>query len=213
MKAIIVKDNLSEEEAYKLERDIILHYVFDLNYGIDIYGYRKYEENKFLTNHTFGGDGSFGMVHSDKWKEQHSKDMTGYKNPMYGVNLWNTYSTEKANEIKEKISVSSSGQNNPMFNVSPKERMNKEKYNEWYEKTSSRLKSQTGAKNPNSKKVYMYKNDEFIMEFLYIGECCQWLKDTFEIKSKMATIRDVLMKHIKKDTEYKGFKFYLSKQA
>lgn len=211
MRAIIIKDKLTEEEAYLLERQLIQYYVFDLGYGIDIQGFRNYDNGKYLTNHTFGGNGSFGMIHSEEWKTQHSKDMTGDKNPMYGVNVWDTYSEDKANKIREKISIASTGENNPMFNVSPKERMSEEKYNKWYEKTSNRLKSQTGAKNPNSKKVYMYKNNEFIMEFSYIGECCQWLKDAFEIESKIDTIRSILMTHVKNNTEYNGFKFYLSK--
>jgi hypothetical protein len=242
MKSVIVKDNLSEEEAYKLERDIIAHYVFDLNYGIDIQGYRNYSENKFLTNHTFGGDGSYGMVHSDEWRRQHSIDMTGKNNPMYGINLWETYSDDKSNEIKDKIRNAISGENNPSYGISPKERMSEEKYKEWYKKTSDRLKSQTGSNNPNygnktlhnkvkynpelriqyysrkgsqngrSKKVYVYKNNEFIKEFSYIGECCEWLKEMFNITTKIDSIRNNIKKHIKDNTEYKGFKFYFSKQ-
>ena len=241
MKAVIIKDGLSEEDAYSLERQLISHYVFDLGYGIDIKGFRNYDDNKFLTNHTFGGDGSFGMVHSDEWKIQHSIDMTGNKNPMYGVNLWDTYTEDVANEIKAKIRHSVLGEKNAMFNVSPKERMSADKYDEWYRKTSDRLKSQTGVNNPNygnktlhnkvkdnpelriqyysrkgqqngkSKNIYVYKNNEFVMEFPYIGACCEWLKETFDIQSKINSLRSTVMRHVKNNTEYCGFKFYLFK--
>lgn len=146
----IVKDNLSEEEAYKFEHELICDYVFNKGYGIDIIGFNNDKSKEFyLTNHTFGGDGSKGMVHTKEWCEQHSKDMTGENNPMYGVNLWDTYSLEQRNEIIKKISISSSGKNNAMYNVTPKERMSEDVYNNWYEKTSIRLKNQTGANNPN----------------------------------------------------------------
>lgn len=146
----IIKDNLTEEEAYKLEREVIEDYVFNKKYGIDIIGYNNNkDENGHLTNHSFGGDGSYGMVHSEEWKHQHSKDMVGEKNPMYGINVWDSYTEEEKQNIKEKIRKSSSGSNNPMYNISPSERMSEEKYKEWKEKTVNRLKAQTGSNNPN----------------------------------------------------------------
>ena len=153
MKAVIIKDGLSEEEAYNLERLLIFHYVFDLEYGIDINGYRKDKCDKFLTNQTFGGDGSFGMVHSDEWGKKHSERMKGSNNPMYGINLCDTFSESKANEIKRKIKEKTSGDKNAMYGVSPKDRMDLKTYQKWYDKTSNRCKQQKGAKNPN------YKND------------------------------------------------------
>ena len=153
MKAVIVKDGLSEEEAYKFERYLIYYYVFELGYGIDIEGFRKDNNDKHLTNYTFGGDGSFGMVHSDEWKKKHSEKMKGQGNPMYGVNLWDTYSDTKAKEIKAKISIKSSGKNNAMYGVSPKDRMSDDVYHKWYKKNYNRCKNQIGANNPN------YHND------------------------------------------------------
>ena len=55
---VILKDNLTNEEATYLEMETIEHYVFDLGYGIDIDGYRNYDENCYLTNMTFGGEGT-----------------------------------------------------------------------------------------------------------------------------------------------------------
>lgn len=114
MKVRIVEENLTEKEAYDREKTLIRYYVFTLGYGIDIHGFNnKKDEPGRLTNRTFGGDGSYGMVHSEEWRKQHSLDMMGENNPMYGANLWNTYSDEKAQLVKEKIGLTSKGKNNP----------------------------------------------------------------------------------------------------
>lgn len=145
----IVKDRLSEEEGYNLEREIIYDYVFNKGYGIDIEGLRKPNSPYQLVNHTLGGDGSYGMVHTQEWCEQHSKDMIGEKNPMYGINVWESYNEEKKQEIKEKISQHSLGINNSMYGISPSERMDSAQYKIWREKLVNRMKNQTGDKNPN----------------------------------------------------------------
>ena len=145
----IVKDNLTEEEAFNLEKEVIANYIFNLGYGIDIEGLRKPDSMYNLTNLTLGGDGNYGAVHTQEWCEQHSKDMMGEKNPMFGVNVWDSFTEEKAREIREKMSKNNLGEKNKMFGVSPKDRMSPEKYQEWYQKISSRMSSQIGEKNPN----------------------------------------------------------------
>lgn len=149
MRVEIIANNLTEDEAYKLERETIKRYVFEDGYGIDIEGYRKDDGSPCLTNSTFGGDGSYGMVHSREWCEQHSNDMKGDKNPMYGINNYERYSIEEAKAIKDKLSKAFSGSKNPMYGVSPRERMSEDKFNEWHDKIVSRGKSLTGANNPN----------------------------------------------------------------
>lgn len=239
MKVKIIKDNLSEDEAYQLERELICHYVFDLKYGIDIIGYNNNpNENGHLTNHTFGGDGSYGMVHSEEWCEQHSIDMIGKNNPMYGVNLWNTYSNEKKKEIREKLSKLNAKENNPMYGISPKERMDTETYDRWLTERVARLKSQTGSNNPNygnktlhnkikdkpelriqyyarkgsqngrAKEIFVYDKDKnFMKRFDYIGECCEWIKETLSISSKIDTIRGGITESIKNQKTYRNMYF------
>lgn len=233
----IIKDGLSEEDAYELEKYTIASYVFNLGYGIDIDGYRNESEHQ-LTNCTFGGDGSFGLVHTDEWCEQHSIDMTGENNPMYGVNLWESFSDEKAAEIKAKISKSSSGKNNPMYGVSPEERMSPEVYKEWLYKVTERGKSLTGENNPNygndTLKKKLQQNPELKMEyysrpgtqngrcrrvsvldnnrtvlhtFNYMGECALWLKEELNILSKIDGIRSHIGFSIKNNKKYHGFYF------
>ena len=150
MRVNVVSDGLSEAEAFKIEEQLISYYVFVLGYGIDIIGYNNNKnEPGHLTNHTFGGDGSKGMVHSKEWCVQHSVDMIGKNNPMYGVNFWDSYSEKKKQEILHKISNASKGKNNPMYGISPKERMDEKTYNIWYKKNRQRLKNQCGKNNPN----------------------------------------------------------------
>lgn len=204
----IVDDNLTEDEAFNLEREIIHDYVFNKNYGIDIIGYRKYEDKHYLTNSTLGGDGSFGMVHSDEWCKQHSKDMLGENNPMFGVNVWETYNDMKVKEIKDKISLSSTGENNPMFGVSPKERMSEEKYKKWYKSTSERLKNQTGSNNPNAKDVSLYDiNGNFIEKFNSLTDCANYLISNYGFNSSLDNIRSCIGRSIKKNKPYKNYIF------
>lgn len=239
MKVNIVRDNLSEDDAYRLERELIHHYVFDLGYGIDIIGYNNnINENGHLTNHTFGGDGSYGMVHSEEWRKQHSVDMTGENNPMYGVNIWDTYPNDKKNEIRSRLSELNSKENNNMYGISPKERMNDETYKKWRNKLVDRLKSQTGINNPNygnktlhnklknnpelrkqyysrkgsqngrSKEVFVYdSNKNFIKHFDYIGECCEWIKNTLSLSSNIDTIRGGITDSIKNQKTYRKMYF------
>lgn len=237
MTPIIVKDGLTEKASYELEKILIHHYVFDLGYGIDIDGYRTGSSIGFLTNHTFGGDGSYGMVHSEKWRKQHSENMKGAKNPMYGKNVWDTYDKNKVMEVKAKISIKTSGENNPMFGISPKDRMDAKTYQVWYQKVSQRCKNQIGEKNPNYKndtlrkkldlnpdlriqyysrkatqngrarKVSVYKNGVLLKTFSYIGECCEWLQKEQHIKAKTNSIRGCISESIKNNRTYHGFTF------
>ena len=77
-KAVIFKDKLNEEEAFKLEKDLINCYVSKLGYGIYIKGYYvNTENNKFLTNMTFGGEGTSGRKFSDETKMKISESHKG----------------------------------------------------------------------------------------------------------------------------------------
>ena len=74
---VIVKDNLNEKEAFELERDTIEDYIFTFGYGIDINGYKNRENNEFLTNLTFGGEGFSGRKHSEETKLKMSESQKG----------------------------------------------------------------------------------------------------------------------------------------
>ena len=76
---VIIADNLTEEEAYWLERDTIEDYVFNLGYGIDIEGHNDYNHVlPHLTNMDWGGIGGKGGVKlSEETKEKMSEAKKG----------------------------------------------------------------------------------------------------------------------------------------
>lgn len=228
----IIKDNLTEEEAYALEQETICDYVFNKGYGIDIEGLRKNDSIYQLSNHTLGGDGTYGAVHTEEWCKQHSEDMKGEKNPMYGVNVYEMLDAEKVLEIKKKLSEANSGKNNSMYGISPKERMDEKTYEQWIQKRSENSK---GEKNPNygnHKLHYVYEqhpelkeklarkgkdngrcvpvdlydsNDNFIQHFDYIGECAQYIKEQNNLSSKIYCMSSGIRESINKNKPYRGY--------
>ena len=67
-KVVIIKNNLTEEEAFNLETEVIEDYVFVFGYGINIEGYRDFSNN-YLTNFTWGGEGVSGYKFSEEQKQ------------------------------------------------------------------------------------------------------------------------------------------------
>lgn len=234
MSVRIVKDGLTEQEAYDLERKTIENYVFNLGYGIDIDGYRD-DSSFYLTNQNFGGRGNYGVQHSEEWCKNHSEAMSGENNPMYGVNLWDTYSEEKKRKMKENLSLYNKGENNPMYGVSPKDRMDEETYVIWHKKVVERGKSLIGNKNPNygnttlhdkvkdnpelriqyysrpgsqngrAVKVSLYKDDEFIEIFDCATYCAEWIKKTLNLQSKTSSMIGAMREASKNGKTYRGY--------
>ena len=68
-KVVIIKDKLTESQAFRLEKRMIEYYVLTLGYGIPIDGYRDFSNNKYLTNMTFGGEGTSGLIPWNKSKK------------------------------------------------------------------------------------------------------------------------------------------------
>ena len=125
-KVVIFKDKLTEEEAFKLEKDLINCYVFKLGYGICIKGYINKENKKnkkYLTNCTWGGEGVSGhrseetkqrmsesrkgIRLSEETKQKMSESHKGKNNPLYGKHL--------SEETKQKMSESKKGKNHPLY--------------------------------------------------------------------------------------------------
>ena len=127
---VIIKDNLTEEEAFELERDTIEDYVFNLGYGIDIIGFNNKEDNEigYLTNCTWGGEGVSGGQLSEEHKKNLSESMkgkyAGKNHPMYGKHHSEETKLKlsEANkgkhlseETKLKISEVRKGKNHPLY--------------------------------------------------------------------------------------------------
>lgn len=236
MKAIIVKDGLTEDEAYEFEMQLIRKYVFEYGYGIDIPGYKK-SGNKYLTNSSWGGKGPKGKPHTEEWKKQHSKAMSGENNPMYGINVWDSFSEDKKERMRKEFSQRASGKNNPMYGVSPEERMDAETYKSWHDKIVSRGKSLIGENNPNynnhtlhekvkdnpelrikyysrpgssngrARKVSAYKDGKFLETFDYMTLCAKWLKEILHSESNLLYLITKISNCAKKNVTYKGFSF------
>ena len=108
-KVIIIKKNLTEEEAFNLETEVIEDYVFVFGYGINIDGFDNEEDELgHLTNFTWGGEGTSGRKHSEEEKRKMSKSHKGIKagknHPLYGKH--------HSDETKQKMSEVKKGNNN-----------------------------------------------------------------------------------------------------
>lgn len=233
---IIFKDNLTEEEALDLEKQRIFYYVFDLGYGIDIDGFRNGKSDRCLTNSTFGGEGTFGLKHTDDWKKQQSERMSGENNPMYGIDVFHRLPVSEQNRIRVLKHQLNSGENNPMYGISPKERMSESVYEGWVQKRKDRDVS--GSNNPNyhnktlhnkvkdnkslriqyysrpkeqngrARRIFVYDQyGNFVNEFSYIGQCAEWLKETLSLKSKISSIRSSIITSITKNKSYMQYNF------
>lgn len=105
---IFLKQNLSEEEAFKHEI-----------YMIAVFG-RKDLGTGILHNRTNGGEGSVGFVMSEETKRKISKSTKGKKRTEEFKNKMKIIHTGRkkrphTEETKRKMSQSRSGQNNPMY--------------------------------------------------------------------------------------------------
>ena len=116
---IKIKENLTEKEAFALEREIIEDYVFVFGYGINIDGYRDCD-HEYLTNCTWGGEGVSGM---NPWNKGKKGIQAGERHPMYGKhhseesrkkNSESHKGKKHSKEAKRKMSENNSGAKNPM---------------------------------------------------------------------------------------------------
>ena len=79
-----IYENLTEQQALDLEEQTIKHYVYDLGYSIALtndFELRDRSNEKFLCNHTLGGEGSSGSRRmSNEEKEKRRNKMLGDNN-------------------------------------------------------------------------------------------------------------------------------------
>lgn len=107
-RVLILKKNLSEEEAFKHEV-----------YMIAVFG-RKDLGTGILYNLTDGGEGASGYKHNEETKSLMSTINSGKNNPMYGrVGEKNPgYGKPRTEEIKQKISNGLTGERHPRYGKS-----------------------------------------------------------------------------------------------
>jgi hypothetical protein len=133
---IFLKQNLTEEEAFKHEI-----------YMIDVFG-RIDLGTGILHNRTDGGEGASGFVHSDETKRKWSERMKGKNNPMYGK--------LRSEEIRSKLSEQMKGESNPFYGKSH----SKETKQRWSEqRKGTKYSEQTKQKLSEQRKGRKWWND------------------------------------------------------
>lgn len=113
----IIKNNLTENEAFYWEEKIIETLVFDYGYSIDIKGNDTTDKGyNHLCNQTWGGDGTSGIEVPQERRERISNTLKGKmakeKNPMWKRDWREGKTEEELERIKlKKIKNSPKGKN------------------------------------------------------------------------------------------------------
>lgn len=157
----IIKDGLTEKEAFALERERIEDYVITFGYGAPIDGYRDYSNN-YLTNFTWGGEGTSGM---NPWNKGKKGIQAGENNPFYGKH----HTEEAKQKIGEKLKGKMVGEKNGMFGKNPWNKGKKGLFHhseETKQRMSEKCKGKyAGERNPMfGKNAYANKTPEEMEE-------------------------------------------------
>lgn len=119
----IEKDNLTEDEAFYWEEEIIRKLVFEYGYSIDMPNNRSKEKGMHLTNRSWGGEG-VSRYWSEEEKKKKSESFKGEKNPFYGRKFKESMSEETYEKWLKKHIEDSTGENNPMYGKHGKDNPN-----------------------------------------------------------------------------------------
>ena len=119
----IIKDNLSENEAFYWEEEIIRRLVFDYGYSIDMPNNRSKEKGMHLVNKSWGGEGVSRCL-SEEEKKRMGERRKGEKNPFYGRNFKESMSKGTYENWLRKNIENNTGKNNPMFGKHGKDNPN-----------------------------------------------------------------------------------------
>jgi ribosomal protein S20 len=138
---IFLKQNLTEEEAFKHEI-----------YMIAVFG-RKDLGTGILRNKTNGGEGSSGFIHSKETKRKLSELNKGENNPSYGKRGEKSplYGRTLSKETKRKLSEVKKGKNGKLHTEETKRKMSVVKKGKLHTEETKRKMSELnkGANNPN----------------------------------------------------------------
>ena len=170
-----IYENLTEKEALELEEKTINHYITNLGYSIALDNdseLRNRNNDKFLCNHTLGGDGSKGSHRmSDKERKKRSDKWKGNNNIAKRADVrekisqyakqYNNYAQPK---VIEKISKKRSETLNKPEVKEKRSKFYKEFYKTEKGKESIRKANQTkkmkGYKPYNAKKIYCLETNK-----------------------------------------------------
>ena len=119
---IFLKQNLTEEEAFKHEI-----------YMIAVFG-RKDLGTGILRNQTDGGDGVSGLIRDEETRKKISDGISGKNHPMYGKvgKLHHGYGIPRSDETKQKISNTLKGRPLPKDVCEKIQKIMEERYSHTY---------------------------------------------------------------------------------
>lgn len=175
---VIIKDGLTEEEAFKLERDTIEDLVFNEGYGINIKGFNNYnkQQDSYLTNSTWGGEGASGRIYTptkDTIEKLRKATSTLWEDERFRDKQERIRNTKEYKEKKSKAIKKAKASEK----VKNKERESAKKRWESQEYRDKFHKSRSGEKASNAKSVYC-------LELNKIWGCCSSCAADLKIKSK-----------------------------
>ena len=167
----ILYDNLTEERAFELERNVIEDLVFNEGYSIEINNYCERNIGYHLCNCSFGGEGNSGHKLSDETKKLMSEQRKGENNQFYGKK--HTVDTKnKISSIRKEKGLAK-GINNPMYGKKGDKSPIKGR------KHSEDELNKMCLNNPLRKEVYCIELD---MTFPSLTNCENYMKNTYNIK-------------------------------
>ena len=189
---VIIADNLTEEEAYWLERDTIEDYVFNLGNGIDIEGHKDYDHAlPHLTNMDWGGiGGKSGMKCSEETKEKMSEAKKGQKNSKeHNKNISKALKGIKLSEqTRRKMSESQKGRKNSEEHNKNISKATKGKNNPMYGKHHSEEVKRKMSKSQKGKKHHMHDKGKKVI--------CITTGKIFNKQSEASNYYNVVLKNI-----------------
>lgn len=173
----ILYDNLTEEQAFQLETEIIEDLVFNEGYSIEIRDYCERNIGIHLVNQSFGGEGSSGYKLSNKTKKRMSEQRQGENNSFYGKK----HSRETKDHISKirKEKGLAKGENNPMYGKKGDKSPIKGR------KHSEEELDKMCLSNPLRKEVYCIELD---MDFPSLTKAEQYIKNTYNIPFSRKTL-------------------------
>ena len=187
----IIKDGLTEEEAFKLERERIEDYIITFGYGAPIEGYDDYDHNlPYLTNFTWGGEGVSGRKHSEEEKQKMSKAKKGKKNSKeHNKNISKALKGIKLSEqTRRKMSESQKGRKNSEEHNKNISKATKGKNNPMYGKHHSEEVKRKMSKSQKGKKHHMHDKGKKVI--------CITTGKIFNKQSEASNYYNVVLKNI-----------------
>lgn len=93
-----IKENMTEEQAFVIEKETISNLLNEENYGILVSGYDNTGKEYILVNKSYGGEGPSGYKLSDETRQKMSESRFGENNNFFGK----THSEETKEKIRQK---------------------------------------------------------------------------------------------------------------